>query len=50
VNTAHEGRGVMASPGGAQLLVSLITTGDGTDPRFSVRMNQRPAQPDLMVL
>jgi len=50
INTAYEGRGVMASPGGAELLVGLISTGTGTDARFSVRMEDRPPQPDLMVL
>lgn len=51
VNTAYEGRGVMASPAGSELLVRLIESSDDTEAKpFSVRMDERPTQPDLMVL
>ncbi len=51
VNTAYEGRGIMASPGGARLLVDLIQhpRAPETNP-FRVFSVARPNAPDRMVL
>jgi len=50
INTAYEGRGVMASPGGAETLVQIIKGSAADADPFSVDMAKRQAKPDLMVL
>jgi sarcosine oxidase, subunit beta len=51
VNTAYEGRGVMASPGGARLLVRLLRGELRPDDNpFRVAAGDRGNEPDRMVL
>jgi sarcosine oxidase subunit beta len=51
VNTAYEGRGVMASPGGGQLLVRLLAgEEDPSRSPFRVSDGDRGNEPDGMVL
>jgi glycine/D-amino acid oxidase-like deaminating enzyme len=49
INTAYEGRGVMAGPGGAQLLAALVA-GDGRENPFRVEIGDRGNRVDDMVL
>ena len=49
INTAYEGRGVMAGPGGAQLLAALVS-GERRDNPFRVELGDRGNRPDDMVL
>jgi glycine/D-amino acid oxidase-like deaminating enzyme len=49
INTAYEGRGVMAGPGGAQLLARLMS-GDRSENPFRVELGDRGNRPDDMVL
>jgi sarcosine oxidase, subunit beta len=49
INTAYEGRGVMAGPGGAQLLAALMA-GDKRENPFRVELGDRGNRPDDMVL
>jgi glycine/D-amino acid oxidase-like deaminating enzyme len=51
VNTAYEGRGVMAAPGGGQLLVRLLLGEEDPDASpFRVSAGGRGSEPDGMVL
>jgi glycine/D-amino acid oxidase-like deaminating enzyme len=51
INTAYEGRGVMASPAGGQLLVRLVTGEEDVDTSpFRVAAGERGNEPDRMVL
>jgi sarcosine oxidase subunit beta len=51
INTAYEGRGIMASPGGGRLLVDLIQhPGDAAANPFRVFVETRENPPDQMVL
>jgi glycine/D-amino acid oxidase-like deaminating enzyme len=51
INTAYEGRGIMASPGGGRLLVDLMQhPGDGNGNPFRVFIDARANPPDQMVL
>ena len=49
INTAYEGRGVMAGPGGAQLLARLMSDEKLENP-FRVELGDRGNRPDDMVL
>ena len=51
INTAYEGRGIMASPGGGRLLVDLIRhSADAATNPFRVSVDTRANAPDRMVL
>jgi sarcosine oxidase subunit beta len=51
VNTAYQGRGVMASPGGGRLLASLVCgQADPAANPFRVSLDSRGNEPDGMVL
>jgi glycine/D-amino acid oxidase-like deaminating enzyme len=51
INTAYEGRGIMAAPGGGRLVVDLIRHfSDATTNPFRVFTDTRANPPDRMVL
>jgi glycine/D-amino acid oxidase-like deaminating enzyme len=51
VNTAYEGRGIMAAPAGGRLLARLLQGGAGADAHpFRVSPGDRGSEPDRMVL